>query len=119
MGVRRDPVNVPLLDATRVWECPACRLRDKTDGPQTNRFHSCKALGGLTAPMVDVTHRDLNPSAQRVRVVDRDEYVGSEIVTVHSDTNRPVMAVDLERADGSNDRIVFAGCASVAGSLNQ
>lgn len=111
-------MSVPILDATRVWECPACQLRDRTSGPQTNRYHPCPALGGLTAPMVDVTHHDLNPTAQRLRVIDRDDYVGSEIVTT-TNTGRPAMAVDLERADGSNDRIVFPGCASVAGSINE
>jgi hypothetical protein len=86
-------VTVPILDATRIWECPTCRQRDKTTGTQTNRFHACKALGGLTAPMLDVTHRDLNPTAQRVRCVERDDYIaGEQCTTVNG---RPVMAVDL------------------------
>jgi hypothetical protein len=112
-------VSVHLLDAARIWECPACRLRDKTVEAQPHtRFHPCRALGGLTAPMIDVTHRDLDPHAQRVRIIDREDYVAGEIVTTTRE-GRPAMAVDLERSDGSNDRLVFPGCASVSGSTNQ
>jgi len=101
-----------ILNPTRIWECPSCRLRDRTTEAQPHtRFHSCKALNGLTAPMVDVTHRDLDPSAQRHRIVEREDYVAGELVQT-DDRGRPVMALITDRADGSNDCTVYAPAAT-------
>lgn len=72
-------------------------------------MHNCPALGMLSAPYVEVTGLELNRSAQNVTVVERDDYIGGEIVTVAN--GRPVMAINVERADGSNDRVVYAGVA--------
>jgi len=54
------------------------------------------------------------PEGTRANVtkVEREDYVGSETVTYDSD-GRPIMAVNVEREDGSNDRVVFAPCVNV------
>lgn len=99
-----------LLDPSRRWQCPACNRQHVTTKPVTGLvMHNCPALGDLSAPYVEVTGLELDRHAQHVTVVERDDYVGDELVTVAN--GRPVMAVNVERADGSNDRVVFAGTA--------
>jgi hypothetical protein len=46
-----------------------------------------------------------------VTAVERDDYVGREMVQSDSD-GRPVMAIRTERWDGSNDLAVLAPCAT-------
>jgi hypothetical protein len=87
-------------------------LKEVTHEAQPHtRFHACRGLKGLTAPMV--------PEGTRceVKAVEREDYVGKEIVTVDGD-NRPVMAVETVRDDG-NDVAVFAPCATPSGGVNQ
>lgn len=62
-------------------------------------------MAGLTAPMVREGER------VKVTVVEREDYLGDEIVT-YDDNNRPVMAVVVER-DDSTDVSVFAPAAKV------
>lgn len=99
-------MRVRLLDppVTR-WECPNCDLTDTTKvlGPHS-RFHACRGLAGLTAPMV--------PEGTRVKVVarEREDYIGSEDVQYDAD-GRPIAQVITERPDGSNDVVVFAPTA--------
>ena len=88
------------LDAVQKWACPNCSAYAVTFR-QTNRFHPCSGLGGLTAPMVRAGTRC------QVRAVVREDYVGTEDVT-YDDSGRPVMAVVTERPDGSNDVAVYA-----------
>jgi hypothetical protein len=46
-----------------------------------------------------------------VRAVEREDYIGKEVVTFDGE-NRPIMAVETVRGDGSNDVAVYAPCAS-------
>lgn len=103
---------VPILDATRIWECPACGFRDRTVEAQPHtRFHACRALGGMSAPMVDVTDKALNPQAQRYVLVEREDYVGAEAVQTDA-YGRPWMSLVTEHADGSTDCTVYAPTAT-------
>lgn len=86
------------------WVCPNCTAADVTheSAPHT-RFHSCRGLKGLTAPMI--------PDGVRCKVeaVDREDYVGREDVQTDGE-GRPVMAVRTTRDDGT-DVAVLAPCA--------
>jgi hypothetical protein len=96
-----------LLDAVRRWECPNCTATDVThEAAPHSRFHACRGLRGLTAPMVPAGTRC------KVEALEREDYVGRDVVTTDG-AGRPVMAVETTRDDGT-DRAVFAPCA-VAG----
>jgi hypothetical protein len=99
-------LSLPVQD----WECPNCPVTDRTVG-QTNRWHPCPGLAGITAPLVPAG------SGSRVRAVEREDYVGQEIV--QADANgRVIMAVVTERPDGSNDVVVNVPAARTAGSVS-
>jgi hypothetical protein len=96
-----------LLAPEQRWVCPNCTATDVThEAAPHSRFHACRGLRGLTAPMV--------PAGTRCKVValEREDYVGRDVVTTDG-AGRPVMAVETTRDDGT-DRAVFAPCA-VAG----
>jgi len=96
---------VPILNSERRWECPNCTATDVTHEAQPHsRFHSCRGLKGLTAPMVPAGTRC------KVEAVEREDYVGKETVTLDGE-GRPVMRVETTREDG-NDVAVFAACAT-------
>jgi hypothetical protein len=98
-------MRVPLLEpAVTRWECPNCDLRDTTkeSGPHS-RFHACKGLAGLTAPMV------VEGTACKVEAKERDDYIGAEDVQ-YDVTGRPVAQIITTRDDGT-DVIVFAPTA--------
>ncbi len=97
---------VPLLLAPeRRWECPNCPATDlTTEAEPHTRFHACRGLGGLTAPMVPAGTRC------KVEAVEREDYIGGDVVTVDGE-NRPVMAVVTTRDEGQ-DVAVFAPCAT-------
>lgn len=99
-------VNAVLLAAPeRRWYCPNCTHTDVTHEVQPHtRFHPCRGLKGLTAPMVEAGTRC------KVEAVEREDYVGKELVTVDG-AGRPVMAVVTTRDDGT-DVAVFAACAT-------
>jgi hypothetical protein len=86
------------------WECPNCDHVDVTRvaGPHS-RFHPCRGLAGLTAPMV--------PEGARAKVTahEREDYIGAEDVQLDGN-GRPIMQVVTERTDGT-DVIVFAPTA--------
>lgn len=91
----------------RYWVCPKCGAEDVTREAQPHsRFHSCPALGGLTAPMLP---RGLNAD---VRVHEREDYVGTEDVPLVD--GRPISAVEVVRDDG-NDVTVYAPTAYASG----
>lgn len=87
--------NPPPVD----WECPNCPATDRTPWTTPNRFHDCPALGGLTAPMIKTG------SGARLVVVGREDYVGRE--DVQTANGRPVMAIRVDRPDGSNDLVAY------------
>lgn len=88
------------------WECPNCEQTAVTrEAKPHTRFHSCRGLRGITAPLVPAG------TDCKVEAVERGDWVGAE--TVQSDgEGRPVMAVVTTRADGSNDCAVLAPCAT-------
>lgn len=96
---------IPLITPMHHWVCPNCTFEDRTSEAQPHsRFHICKGLHGLTAPMV--------PAGTRadVRAVEREDYIGNETPQI-APNGRPVMAVVTERDDGQ-DAAVFAGLAT-------
>jgi hypothetical protein len=96
-----------LLAPEQRWVCPNCTATDVTrEAAPHSRFHACRGLRGLTAPMVPAGTRC------KVEALEREDYVGREHVTTDGE-GRPVMAVETTRDDGT-DRAVFAPCA-VAG----
>lgn len=104
MAVLLDHQRVPLLRREQYWSCPNCVLTQVTHeaGPHT-RFHACRGLRGLTAPMVPAgTHC-------KVEAVERGDWVGKERVQTDGE-GRPVMAVVTTRDDGQ-DCAVLAPCA--------
>ncbi len=87
---------IPLLNAEHHWVCPNCTATSVTREAQPHsRFHACRGLQGLTAPMV--------PAGVRCKVsaVEREDYVGREIVQTDGN-GRPVMAVVTTRDDGQD-----------------
>lgn len=100
-------MSVPLLEPPETrWCCPNCDLQDVTRvaGPHS-RMHACRGLKGLTAPMVEAGVK------AKVVAVQREDYVGRELVTVDPENGRPVMNVTTVRDDGQ-DVTVFAPCAT-------
>lgn len=93
------------VTAYQVWRCPNCGLEERTE-PRPNRFHTCPRLRYLTAPMV------LAGSDAKVSIVEREDYVGGDLVRLDPERGRPVMSIVTERADGSNDVLVFAPTAT-------
>lgn len=92
------------LTPERRWECPNCQLVDVTHEARPHtRFHACRGLRGLTAPMV--------PAGTKCKVEahEREDYVGSEQVFLHD--GRPVMNITTTRDDGQ-DVVVFAPTAT-------
>lgn len=98
-------MSAPILAAEHRWECPNCDLTDVTyDHQPHSRFHACRGLRGLSAPMV--------PAGTRCKVEarDRDDYVNGDIVATDGE-GRPVMSVVTTR-DNGQDCTVFAPCAT-------
>jgi hypothetical protein len=93
------------VTAYQTWRCPECGLEERTE-PKPNRFHTCPRLRYLTAPMV------LAGTDAKVSIVERQDYVGNERVMLDPELHRPVMSIVTERADGSNDVMVFAPAAT-------
>lgn len=97
-------MSAVLLTARPVdWECPNCPATDRTT-VRDNRWHRCAGLAGLLAPLVPAG------SGARVFPVEREDYVGREVVTLDGN-GRPVAAVVTERPDGSNDVLANADAA--------
>jgi len=94
-----------LANETR-WVCPNCDHTDVTheSGPHT-RFHPCRGLAGLSAPMVRDGVRC------KVEAVERGDYVRGELVQTDGN-GRPVMSVVTTRDDG-NDVAVYAPTAQL------
>ena len=98
--------RLPLLRTERRWYCPNCAVQDVTHEPRPHtRYHACSGLRGLTAPML--------PAGTKAKVyaVERQDYVGKEMVQLDPERGRPVMSVVTIRDDGQ-DAIVFAPTAT-------
>jgi hypothetical protein len=97
-------VNVPLLAPERHWTCPNCDHTDVTREAKPHiRFHPCRGLRGLTAPMIQAGTKT------KVEAVERGDYVRDEVVTTDGE-GRPWMSVVTTRDDGQ-DCAVFAPMA--------
>ena len=94
-----------ILTPEQRWECPNCTHTDVTHeaNPHT-RFHPCRGMKGLTAPMV--------PAGTKCKVEahEREDYVAGEIVQTDGE-GRPVMNLITTRDDGQ-DCTVFAPTAT-------
>lgn len=107
--------TVPILEAPeRRWECPTCGRQHVTreHRPHTP-MHHCAGLAGLWTPFVAVHGRELARHSVRHVAVEREDYVAGERGIRYAD-GRAVMAIRVERADGSNDCHVFAPVATAA-----
>ena len=102
---------IPILALpVHTWHCPSCGEQDQTRESQPHtRMHSCRALGGLTTPMASGL-----PGRARHVVNEREDYVGSEDVTMVD--GRPVMNVTTEYADGHTDVAAYAATAHAGGT---
>jgi len=94
----------------RRWECPNCNLKEVTreTDPHT-RFHACRGLKGLTAPMVPAG------TSCKVEAKEREDYVGDEQVQYDGD-GRPIMSVVTTR-DNGQDCAVLAPVAGGKGEI--
>lgn len=88
------------------WDCARC---DQTAATNPLRqvgtpMHTCPGMRMMTVP-----YRHAGAD-EDVRLVEREDYVRGEDVRSDED-GRPWMAADVIRADGSNDRYVYAPTA--------
>lgn len=89
----------------QLWYCPRCDAEART---VTTRLphHPCPGMAGLMVPLI------VRGDRARLLTVDREDYIGKQDVQL-DDNGRPVMAVEVEHADGSTDRTVYAPTATV------
>lgn len=98
-------MGVFVLANERRWECPNCTFTDVTYETQPHsRFHACRGLRGLTAPMVPAGTKC------KVQAMDRQDYVNGDLVQTDGE-GRVVMSVVTTRDDGQ-DCAVYAPCAT-------
>lgn len=98
----------PLLlePPVKLWDCPACGAEHETREARPHvPMHDCRAMRGCSVPFVE-----RGGPRSRVRLVEREDYVGDELVRTDAD-GRPIMAAVVERSDGSNDCFAFAPTA--------
>jgi hypothetical protein len=101
-------MSVSLLEAWQDWNCPNCLVSERTTPlpPNASRYHRCAGLHMLTAPLIRAG------TDCKVTAVERGDYLrGSE--QRRGENGKPYMAVVTERADGSNDAVVFAEPAAI------
>lgn len=94
--------RAPLVRGVKEWRCPQCGATDVTPSSTPNRYHPCPKLRGLATPLLEASVK------ARIFLVEREDYVGRELVALDPERRRPVMAMVTERADGSNDARVYA-----------
>jgi hypothetical protein len=107
----RNPTLFELPE--RRWECPNCDLTAVTrELGVGQRFHNCKGLLGLSAPMV--------PAGTRCKVEarEREDYIGSDngnvaLTDVGGTKFKPIMSIVTTRDDGQ-DCVVRAPVASAS-----
>jgi len=95
----------------RDWYCPECGKTDQTkdDGTGT-RYHTCPKMRMLSVPMV------LAGVKARLVLKEPEGYVSGKIQQRDPERGRPIMSLITERADGSNDTIVYAPTATGKGA---
>lgn len=100
-------MTVILQPPPQKWACPNCTEYAVTFG-QVNRFHACRALAGISVPMVPAGTR------AKIEVREREDYIGTEDVQ-YDGNGRPVMSVVTTRDDGQ-DCAVYAPTAHIVRS---
>jgi hypothetical protein len=92
----------------RQWVCTRCDQNEITPHNIPNRYHECRGMAGLNVPMV--------PRGSDCTTVahEHEDYVGTRDVQYDGD-GRPIMTVTVDRADGSNDTVVYAPTAHANG----
>lgn len=99
----------PSLLVVTEWHCPACGKRDTTrEARPHSRMHTCPRMRGLTTPMLRQGQRG------KVELVERQDYVGQELVRLDPERRRPVQSIVVTRDDG-RDTTVFAPTATLRG----
>lgn len=95
------------------WECPSCGRQHVTRTAQvTSELHACPSQRGMIVPFVEViSNAGIAKHSVRHVVVERGDFIGSELGVRHDAEGKAVMAVHTERADGSHDTHVFAPAA--------
>jgi len=97
-------MNAVMLAPEHRWVCPNCTFTDVTHETAVHtRFHACRGMYGLTAPMVPAGTKC------KIEAVEREDFVGDEIVQ-RDGRGRPVMALITTRDDGQ-DATVYAPLA--------
>lgn len=93
------------------YYCPQCGFEDvTTDAPQprTHRTHVCPKLRLLSVPLVR------KGTAAKIELLERQDYVGRELVALDPERGRPIQAVVTTRDDGQ-DAAVYAPTAQSRG----
>lgn len=97
---------IPVLAPEHRWECPNCDHTDVTREQQPHtRFHPCRGLRGLSAPMIPAGTK------AKIETMERGDYIGRERVQTDGE-GHPVMAILTTRDDGQ-DCAVLAPAAGI------
>ncbi len=96
---------VPLIRRINRWYCPACRKEDvTTEARPHSRMHVCPAMRSLTVPMLPAGTK------AKLELVERQDYIGHEIVQLDPERRRPVQSIVTTR-DNGQDATVYAPTA--------
>lgn len=87
----------------RYWSCVVCTEAARTVDDAIP-MHRCPGTKGLLTPLV------LDGTRAKIQVMEREDYVGDELVQTDGD-GRPVMSIVTTRDDGQ-DCIVFPPSAA-------
>lgn len=94
-----------LLRPEHRWYCPNCGATDVTHEERLHvRMHSCGALAGFSAPMIEAG------TNCKIEAHEREDYIGKELVQTDGH-GRPIMNVTVTRDDGE-DCFVYAPAAT-------
>lgn len=89
----------------RRWQCPNCTFTDVTHETEIHtRYHQCRGLRGLMAPMV------MAGVKCKIEAVERGDWIGKDVVQTDGE-GRPIMSVVTTRDDGQ-DCTVYAPMAT-------
>ena len=96
-----------LIQAERRWACPNCDATDVTLGPATHqRFHNCRGLRGLSAPMVEAGTK------AKVEALLPEDYIGKQVLHLDGE-GTPVRSIVTTRDEGQ-DCAVLAPVATAS-----